>query len=82
MQKEVAFLDIPMCRPVEMGRCEEGVYILQTWIDGKDAEDVVPCLTDPEQYALGIEAGRILKKSILSRPRRDSRTGKCVLMPE
>lgn len=28
MQKEVASLGIPMCQPVEMGRCEEGVYIL------------------------------------------------------
>ena len=62
MQKEVTSLDIPMCQPVEMGRCEEGVYILQTWIDGKDAEDIIPCLTDSEQYALGIEAGKILKK--------------------
>lgn len=62
MQKEVASLGIPMCQPVEIGRCNEGVYILQTWIDGKDAEDVVPSLADSEQYALGLEAGRILKK--------------------
>ena len=62
MQKEVAALGIPMCRPVEIGECDEGVYILQTWIDGQDAEDVVPKLSDAEQYALGLEAGRILKK--------------------
>lgn len=62
MQKEVAALGIPMCRPVEMGQCDEGVYILQTWIAGRDAEEAVPELAESEQYALGLEAGRILKK--------------------
>ena len=62
MQQKVADLGIPMCRSVEIGRCDEGVYILQTWIDGKDAEEVVPYLADSEQYALGLEAGRILKQ--------------------
>ena len=62
LQQAVAALDVPMCRPVEMGTCEEGVYILQTWIDGQDAEDVIPGLPETEQYALGLEAGRILKK--------------------
>lgn len=62
MQKQVEKLGVPMCNPVEFGECEEGVYTLQTWIDGKDAEDVIPTLTASEQYALGIEAGMILKK--------------------
>ena len=62
MQKEVASLGVPMCKPVELGKCEEGVYTLQTWIDGEDAEEVIPLLADSEQYALGLEAGRILKK--------------------
>ena len=62
MQKEVASLGVPMCQPVEIGKCDEGIYTLHTWIDGKDAEDVVPYLADSEQYALGLEAGRILKK--------------------
>ncbi|HKM34772.1 MAG TPA: phosphotransferase [Lachnospiraceae bacterium] len=61
MQNEVAALGVPMCKPVEFGRCEEGVYQLQTWIEGKDAEKVIPYLADLEQYALGLEAGRILK---------------------
>lgn len=62
MQNKVASLGVPMCRPVEFGRCEEGVYILQTWIDGDDAEQAVPLLADSQQYALGLEAGRILKQ--------------------
>ena len=61
MQKEVEKLGVPMCKPVDFGKCDEGVYTLQTWIDGKDAEEVVPYLADSEQYALGLEAGRILK---------------------
>ena len=62
MQQKVAEAGVPMCAPVEFGRCKEGVYTVQTWIDGKDAEDVIPLLSDSEQYALGLEAGRILKK--------------------
>ena len=62
MQKRAAALGIPMCRPVEMGTCEDGVYILQTWIDGDDAEDVIPKMQESQQYAYGLEAGRILRK--------------------
>lgn len=62
MQKQVEKLGVPMCKPIEFGKCDEGVYTLQTWIDGKDANEVVPLLADSEQYALGLEAGRILKK--------------------
>lgn len=62
MQKEVEKLGVPMCKPIDFGECDEGVYTLKTWIDGKDAEDIVPYLADSEQYALGLEAGRILKK--------------------
>lgn len=62
MQQKCADLGVPMCKPLEIGECEEGVYIIQTWINGKDAEDVIPYLTPLEQYTLGFEAGKILKK--------------------
>lgn len=62
MQKAAAALGIPMCEPVDFGRCSQGVYTLQTWIDGQDAEAVVPGLPPERQYALGREAGAILKK--------------------
>lgn len=62
MQKKAADLGIPMCRPVEFGVCEEGVYSIQSWVDGEDAETVIPYLPDSQQYVLGLEAGRILKK--------------------
>ena len=61
IQQKTAVLGVPMCRPVACGRCEEGFYSIQTWIDGGDAEEVIPGLTDAEQYACGLEAGRILK---------------------
>ena len=62
IQGEVAALEVSMCKPVAFGRCDEGVYILQTWIDGRDAEQIIPQLADSAQYALGLEAGRILKQ--------------------
>ena len=58
---QAAALGIPMCRPLEFGTSDEGVYSLQTWIDGGDAREIVPCLPAPEQYALGLDAGKILK---------------------
>ena len=62
MQQAVAALGAPMCRPVEFGDCDEGVYMVQTWVNGKDTEDVIPHLANTQQYALGLEAGRILQK--------------------
>lgn len=62
MQQKAASLGVPMCKPVEMGMCEEGVYMLQTWIDGEDAEQVISGCSDTEQYAYGLEAGRILRR--------------------
>ena len=62
LQKQVEALGVPMCRPVDFGKCDEGIYILQTWIDGEDAEEIIPGFTEREQYSLGLEAGRILKK--------------------
>ena len=61
MQQQLEALGISMCRPVEFGKCDEGVYTLQTWIDGKDAEEIIPYLSESEQYAYGLKAGRILR---------------------
>ena len=62
MMEQVTALGVPMCAPMEFGTCDEGVYSVQGWIDGKDAEDVIPSLSRTEQYVYGLEAGRILKK--------------------
>ncbi len=62
MMKQVSALGVPMCQPIEFGTCDEGVYSIQSWIDGEDAEQVIPTLSDTEQYVYGLEAGRILRK--------------------
>lgn len=62
MMKAVSSLGVPMCEPLEFGICKSGVYSVQSWIDGDDAEDIIPKLPDHKQYSYGIDAGRILKK--------------------
>ena len=60
--KEAAGLGIPMCLPLAFGTCPEGVYSIQSWIDGEDAEPLVMAMEPQEQYRYGLEAGRILAK--------------------
>lgn len=62
MMKQVASFGVPMCQPIEFGTCEDGVYSIQSWIDGEDAEQVLLSYSDTEQYVYGLEAGRILRK--------------------
>lgn len=62
MMQRIAALGVPICQPIEFGICDEGVYFLQSWIDGKDAEEVIPFLSDIERYEYGMEAGQILKQ--------------------
>jgi len=61
MMQQVASLGVSMCKPIEFGTCEEGVYSIQSWIDGKDAEEIISTLSDSEAYVYGLEAGRVLK---------------------
>lgn len=60
--EQVAALGIPMCDPIECGVCGEGVYQILRWIDGEDAESLMPALPLEQQYAYGRDAGRILAK--------------------
>ena len=62
VMKEAEALGVPMCRPVDFGLCGDGVYSLHTWIDGEDAEAVIPMLPDAQQYILGLQSGEILRK--------------------
>ena len=62
LMSQVAALGVPMCRPLEFGTSDEGVYSIQTWIDGDDAEEIMSAQSDTEQYVYGLEAGRILRK--------------------
>lgn len=58
--QRVAELGIPMCLPIEFGTCDEGVYSLQSFIEGYDAEEYIPTLPARRQYEYGYEAGKIL----------------------
>lgn len=60
--QQVAALGIPMCVPMEFGVSNEGVYIIQSWIDGADAEEEIPSMPEKQQYAYGLDAGSILAK--------------------
>lgn len=60
--KKAASLGIPMCQPIEFGVSEDGVYSLQSWIDGEDAEQVILQYSQEEQYRYGWEAGELLRK--------------------
>ena len=60
--ERAAALGIPMCRPLEFGTCAQRVYSLQSWIDGQDAEALISSLPVQQQYAYGLDGGRILKK--------------------
>ncbi len=62
LMQSLAALEIPMCRPVEYGICGEGVYLLITWVDGRDAEELLHAMPEQQQYQYGLEAGRILQK--------------------
>ncbi len=62
--KQLDTLDINIPRPIDFGLCEGGaaVYLLLTWVNGAEAEKVLPTLNSAEQYRLGLEAGRVLAK--------------------
>ena len=62
MMQRVAALGIPMCKPLEFGVCEEGVYSLQEWIEGEDLEAVIAAMPEDRQYFYGEMAGRYLKR--------------------
>lgn len=62
VMKQVAALDIPMCVPIEFGTCDDGVYSIQSWINGEDLNAVLPRLSEAEQYTIGYKSGEILRK--------------------
>lgn len=53
-----------MSAPMDFGVCHQNqnVYMLLEWIDGESLEDVLPGLSEEEQYRIGRKAGKILKQ--------------------
>ena len=64
IMQRVSALGVPMPQPVDFGACNGGksVYTLLSWVDGEEVEEVLPLLSDTEQYVLGIKSGEILRK--------------------
>ena len=60
----MAKIGVPSLQEIDFGNCNRGksVYMLQTWIKGEILETALLTLSEDEQYKLGMEAGRILKK--------------------
>lgn len=61
MQK-VEKTGIPMCQPLHLEKTETEIHAFHSWIDGQDAEAVIPFLPVNEQYRYGYLAGQYLKK--------------------
>ena len=62
MTQRIAAMGLPICAPAALEEHEDGAYLLQSWIDGRDAGDVIPQLPEDAQYSYGLDAGRILAK--------------------
>lgn len=62
--KKYSALNFEMSKPVEFGifHKSQKVYMLLTWVDGRDLELALPRLDQSEQYRLGREAGKILRR--------------------
>jgi aminoglycoside phosphotransferase (APT) family kinase protein len=62
MMQKLCKLNIPMCRPIKFGKIENEVYVLLSWINGKDLAEVIQDLSKQKQYDYGIRAGEALRK--------------------
>lgn len=63
MLGEVARLGLHTPRPLDFGLCNggESVYMLLSWVEGEELEEVLGALPPERQRELGLEAGRALK---------------------
>lgn len=62
--EEMHSRNVPMPSPIEFGICDNGksVYTLLSWIEGVEVESILATLSPKEQYQMGLESGKILKK--------------------
>lgn len=64
MMERAFTLGIPTPKPLGFGVCGGGrkCYALSEWIEGKDAQTLLPTMSKERQYELGIKTGEILRK--------------------
>lgn len=57
-----AALPVPTCIAFEQSDEDAAIYTLLSWVEGEEAEKVLPKASAGEQYAYGVQAGSILRK--------------------
>ncbi|MHB1484133.1 MAG: GrpB family protein [Saccharofermentanales bacterium] len=64
MMERVYELGVLTSQPLEFGLCngDKSCYSLSGWLDGEDAESVLPLMPETERYFLGMKAGETLRK--------------------
>jgi len=64
IMKKMAKVGINMSLPIDFGICNNGksVYQILTWCDGIEAKELLPTLSEKEQYEFGFKAGKMLKE--------------------
>lgn len=64
MMARVYTLGVRTPRPYDFGLCDGGksVYSLSGWLDGEDAETLMPRMDETKQYSVGRKAGAVLRK--------------------
>jgi serine/threonine-protein kinase len=61
VMEQIAAVGVIMSRPRYHGLNGDAFYAVYSWVRGESLEDALPTLSEAEQYALGIKAGRVLK---------------------
>jgi aminoglycoside phosphotransferase (APT) family kinase protein len=54
--------NVTCSQPISIGEVENRGYMITSYIEGNDAEDEIPKYLDQEQFNIGIEAGKELRK--------------------
>jgi len=64
MMARVYELGVLTPKPYDFGVCDGGksVYSISGWLDGEDAETLIPHMNEEEQYRVGLKAGAVLRK--------------------
>ncbi|CCX37394.1 aminoglycoside phosphotransferase Aph [Clostridium sp. CAG:1013] len=60
-QKQAAENGLPVSRPLELSKEGDQLLWVEEWLPGDMAEQVLPSLTQNEQYRLGLQGGEIAK---------------------
>ena len=64
MLERIYALGILTPQPYEFGLCNssKSCYSLSGWLNGEDAETLIPNISEAEQYNFGLKAGAVLRK--------------------